>query len=239
MISCVSQKKYAALEEQCSVERDFDRKLDEIIALRRDAAQSSDQMIDYKMEMMQLKNEIANLKTIDQMAAEGHLNGIPPEQLREELVNASRTQSHDALAKEMEQFNCQPAMRASVEIEAIAMLIGDRVQKNHQEIRIAKNNFDAQIMCPNATMFTGIGALTSAGTEIVNGIRQVVDVKSGYTIVVKIETGTEGITEAERKQANAIVAVLMAYSGRNTVKTEVQFVPKLNKTDEITLVVKY
>lgn len=238
-ISCVSQKKFSALEDQCLLQKDYEEKLDLIIAMKREAAQPTEHAADLKMELSQLKNQIANMKTIEQMAADGHFGAHNLEHLSEELINASRIQAHDEFAKEMERYNCQSAMRASVEIEAISMLIGDKILKSNPEISIAKNKFDMQIRCPKSSLFSAVGTCSKTGNEIIKSIRQVVDIKSGFAIMVKLETTNDGVSELDRKQGNAIISSLSEFDGKNTVKTALQFEPKLSPADDVLIVVKY
>jgi phenylacetate-coenzyme A ligase PaaK-like adenylate-forming protein len=79
--------------------------------------------------------------------------------------------------------------------------------------------------------------LSAAGNDIVNSLRQIVDFKEDYSIEVEISATEEGITEDQRKQANAIIEALSNYKGRNKVDIEVEFVFNGN-ADEIKLVVE-
>jgi hypothetical protein len=236
MISCVSQKKYAALEEQNSVAREYDQKLDEILQKREDLAMANDQQIEYELKMKQLLNEKQANDVIEKLVLSGRLDGMQADEIREEIIRASEEQSHRQLAETMTPTNPE-AGKASIEIEAMTMLISDRIQRKHQEVRVEKETFSCDVIVPNDRMFNATNGLSAAGNDIVNSLRQIVDFKEDYSIEVEISATEEGITEDQRKQANAIIEALSNYKGRNKVDIEVEFVFNGN-ADEIKLVVE-
>lgn len=236
MISCVSQKKYAALEDQNSVAIDFDRKLDEILQKRQDMAMANDQQMEYEIRMKQLIAEKQANDVIEKLVLEGRLDGMQADEIREEVIRASEEQAHRQLAETMAPMNREEG-KASIEIEAISMLISERIQRKHKEVRLEKEGSSCELIVPTDRMYSATNGLSATGIDIVNSLRQIVDFKPGYSIEVELATTEEGITEDQRKQANAIISALSNYNGRNKVEVEVEFVFDAN-LDEVRLVVE-
>lgn len=236
MISCVSQKKYEALEAQSSVARDYDQKLDEILQRQEDSQMANDQQMQYELKMKQLLAEKQANDVIEKLVLEGRLNGLQADEIREEVIRVSEEQAHRQLAESMVPTNREEG-KASIEIEAMSMLISERIQRQHQEVRVEKEGTSCDVIIPAERMFNATNGLSSKGAEIVTSLRQIVDFKEGYSIEVKFSATEEGITDAQRKQANAVIEALSNYKGRNNVEFEVEFVFDGN-ADEVRLVIE-
>jgi hypothetical protein len=221
MFSCVSQKKYTELESQNSAAIDYDKKLDEILQMRMDAG-NRDENMHYEIQMRQIKEEIATMKTLNQLVEEGSIKNISVDELQEIIRRQSEERAHMSVVNERDMMN-RIDTRKSIEKEAIAMLVNERIVQKHPTVSVSIVFETCLINVPNSVLFGSGNSVTNEGLDILKQIRQTADFREGIKITVKLSMIENEIKDEDRKKANSIYTGLMNVSTRMQKDIAIEF----------------
>jgi len=214
LFSCVSQKKYAESESQNSAAIDYDKKLDEILQMRMDAGNRDENLL-YEIQMRQIKEEIATMKTLNQLVEEGTIKNISVDELQEIIRRQSEERAHMSVVNEHDMMN-RIDTRKSIEKEAIVMLVNERIVQKHPTVSVSNVFETCLINVPNSVLFGSGNSVTNEGLDILKQIRQTVDFREGIKIYVKLPMIGNEIQDEDRKKGNSI------YQGLKNVSVRMQ-----------------
>lgn len=221
MFSCVSQKKYAELESQSRVAYDYNQKLDQIIQMRNDE-QSRDENMQSEIKVRQLKEQMAAMKSLDQMISEGKIQNMNVQELSEMLRRQSEESAHMSVMNERDMMN-RSDTRKSVEKEAIAMLISERIVQKHPSVSVSNIFETCLVNVPNAVLFGTGNSVSTDGLNVLQNLRQTADFREGIKITVKLPMIGNEIKDEDRKKANSIYEGLMNTSARMQKDIAIEF----------------
>lgn len=221
MFSCVSQKKYTELESQNSAAIDYDKKLDEILQMRMDAG-NRDENMHYEIQMRQIKEEIATMKTLNQLVEEGSIKNISVDELQEIIRRQSEERAHMSVVTERDMMN-RIDTRKSIEKEALGKVLRDRVVQKHPSIDVSNSFETSLVTIPNSELFGTGNSLSANGQDIVQNIRQAIDFREGIRITVMLPIIGNEIKDEDRKKANSIYTGLMNVSTRMQKDIAIEF----------------
>jgi hypothetical protein len=221
MFSCVSKKKYAELESQNSVAIDYSKKLDEILQMRTNV-DKLDQNMENELRFRQLKEQMVALKTLNQLAEEGSIKNMNVQELQELIRKQSKENAKLSVVSDRDKMKSTHT-RKSIEKEAIAMLISERIVQNHPSVSVSSSFETCIVTIPNSALF-GIGnSVSTDGLNVLQNLRQTADFREGIKITVKLPILENEIKDEDRKKANSILEGLMNVSTRMQKDISLEF----------------
>ena len=217
LISCVSQKKYAALEDKCSLSADFSEKLDLILSqLRENDNSIMEEEMNLRIDMMKI--ELSALKSLNQMQEEGLLSGASPDEIRDNLRQMFyETMDHEN-PENQDQYNPTDENRSKIAVQAIAMLLDQRLTKNHPEVIAKSNEYSCEISIPKSSLTSGGSILSPGGKDILSKTRGVINILDNYTIEIRTKTKNKTISSSDVNLANSVSEFILNIKG-NTKPT--------------------